>query len=403
MSKKLAINGGEQVFSEPPVLPAWPPIYPNVAEAMKNIYLSGKWSFNGPTEQKFASDFAEFHDAGHGIVMVNGTVTLESALTALEIGPGDEVIVPALTWIATAMAVVYVGATPVFVDIEPDTWCLDPVKTAAAITPRTKAMIPVHIYGSMADLEKLLELADTHNLFVIEDCAHAHGGQWNGKGVGSIGTIGSFSFQESKTLPSGEGGICLTNDCDLAEKLYRIKHIGYGNNTEQGKAADGPPEGLLCHNYRCTEFQAAVLAGGLELLEEQTLTRDANADYLTERLKSVPGVKLQQKGRLATRQGYYCLGLNIDTSAMGDNITLDDFIQALAAEGVNCNRTYGPVYNHMLWNVPAGKFRRTDCSTADKICRDTAIVFSHIWLLAERPVVEKLANAVEKVALNLGR
>ena len=135
MSKKLAINGGEQVFSEPPVLPAWPPIYPNVADAMKNIYLSGKWSFNGPTEQKFATDFAEFHDAEHGIVMVNGTVTLESALTALGIGPGDEVIVPALTWIATAMAVVYVGATPVFVDIEPDTWCLDPVKNGGSHHP----------------------------------------------------------------------------------------------------------------------------------------------------------------------------------------------------------------------------------------------------------------------------
>jgi dTDP-4-amino-4,6-dideoxygalactose transaminase len=402
MENKLAINGGNKVFNEEPVRPTWPPIIPDVAEELKKVYLSGKWSFNGPVEQQFAQDFAKFHTAEFGVVMANGTVTLETAMNALGIGPGDEVIVPALTWMATAMAVVYTGATPVFVDIEPDTWCLDPVKVEAAITSRTKAIIPVHIYGSMADMEKLMQLAEAKNLYVIEDCAHAHGGMWNGKGVGSIGHVGSFSFQESKTLSSGEGGICLTNDQDLADKIYRIKHIGYPRDAAQGQAAVGPPEGLVCHNYRCTEFQAVVLAGGLKLLEAQTATRAANADYLAERLKNVPGVELQAKGRLATRQGYYLLGMKIDAGAMGDNLTLQDFIEALKAEGTGCGRTYGPVYDHMLWSVPAGMFRKTDCSVADKLCRDNAICFGHTWLLAEREVIAKLADAIEKIALNIG-
>lgn len=141
--------------------------------------------------------------------MSNGTVTIESALHALGIGPGDEVIVPALTWIATAMAVHYVGATPVFADIEADTWCIDPAKIESAITPATKAVIPVHLYGSMADMEKIMDIADKNNLHVIEDCAHAQGGVWDGKGLGSIGVVVSFSFQESKTLSSGEGEFAL--------------------------------------------------------------------------------------------------------------------------------------------------------------------------------------------------
>lgn len=402
MTEKLAINGGTKVFTEPAALPQWPPIYPETAEALKAVYLSGKWSFNGPVEQQFAKDFAAFHTAEYGVAMANGTTTIESALTALGIGSGDEVIVPALTWIATAMAVVYVGATPVFVDIEPDTWCLDPEKVRAAITPKTKALIPVHIYGSMADLEKLTELAAANNLYIIEDCAHAHGGIWNGRGVGSIGNVGSFSFQESKTLPSGEGGICLTNDPTLAEKLYRIKHIGYSNVAQQGKAADGPPKGLLCKNYRSTEFQAVILSGELKHLEAQTVKRDKNAAYLRERLKNVPGIELQARGRLADRQGYYSLGINIDPAELG-NVSLDDFIAALCEEGAVCGKTYGPVYEHMLWNIPAEKYRKTDCGVCEKVCRENAICFGHSWLLAEHDVIVKLADALKKVALNFGK
>jgi len=152
---KLAISGGEKTFAKPVKLPSWPPVYPETAEELKKVYLSGKWSFNGPQEQLFSRKFAEYNGAEYGIFMANGTVTLECALLALGIGKGDEVIVPSLTWMATAMAAVYVGATPVFVDIEEDTLCLDPEKLEKAITPKTKAVIPVHLYGSMADMERI--------------------------------------------------------------------------------------------------------------------------------------------------------------------------------------------------------------------------------------------------------
>ena len=403
MKEKLAINGGEKVFTETPQVPVWPVVSEETAEKLKKVYLSGKWSFNGPEEQKFAKDFAQYNNAKYGIVMSNGTVTIESALHALGIGPGDEVIVPALTWIATAMAVHYVGATPVFADIEADTWCIDPAKIESAITPATKAVIPVHLYGSMADMEKIMDIADKNNLHVIEDCAHAQGGVWDGKGLGSIGVVGSFSFQESKTLSSGEGGICLTNDEELAGKLYRIKHIGYSDVSEQGKASTGPKAGLICHNYRGTELQAVILNAGLDVLKEQTQKRVCNATLLEELLVDVPGVKLQEKGRLATCQSYYCLGLNIDTSVMGSNISLTDFIEAVNAEGVTCSKTYGPVYDHMLWNLPEEAFRKTDCSIADRVCENHGITMAHSWLLAEKETIVMLAEALKKVALNIGQ
>ena len=168
--------------------------------------------------------------------MANGTTTLECSLAVLGVGTGDEVIVPALTWMATALSAFYVGANPVIVDIDPKTLCMDPAAMEAAITPKTKAIIPVHVYGSTADLEKILAIADKHGIPVVEDCAHMQGGFWNGRGVGSWGKVGSFSFQQSKTMASGEGGICITSDPELAEKIYLLKHIGYSRGVKQGQA-----------------------------------------------------------------------------------------------------------------------------------------------------------------------
>ncbi len=263
---QLALLGGTPVNEVPMVAPAWPQVSEETGERLKALYLSRQWSFNSPAEQAFARDFAAAHDAPHGIFMANGTVTLECALAALNIQPGDEVIIPALTWLATAMAVHYRGAVPVFVDVEPTTLCLDPANIEMAITPRTRAIIPVHLYASMADMDAILAIARKHDLRVIEDCAHMHGGQWAGRGVGSLGDIGSFSFQQSKTMASGEGGICLTRDPVLDERLFRLKHIGYLPGNAQGKPSDPPAADLLCHNYRATGFQAVILQDQLEEL-----------------------------------------------------------------------------------------------------------------------------------------
>ena len=226
MNGKLAIEGGTKIFPDDFKFAPWPPVRPETGDKLRELYLSAQWSYFGKYEVRFADGFAAYHDSKYGIFMANGTTTLECALKALGIGPGDEVIVPAWTWIATGMAPVFAGATAVFVDCEEDTFCLDPEAFEAAITPKTRAVMPVHLFGSIANLDAICAIAGKHHLAVVEDCAHAHGGKWNGKGVGSFGDIGSFSFQQSKIMTAGEGGACTTDDPELFDRIGRISHIG---------------------------------------------------------------------------------------------------------------------------------------------------------------------------------
>lgn len=398
-TEQLAILGGNPVTTNL-TFPDWPPAKEETGQKLLEVFLSRQWSFNGPQEQAFAREFADYHGAKHGIFMANGTVTLQCALQALGVGPGDEVIIPGLTWPATAMAVIYVGATPVFVDIDADSLCLDHTLIEAAITPNTKAIIPVHLYGGMADMEAILEIADRHKLSVIEDCAHAHGGIWNGRGVGSWGHVGSFSFQQSKTMASGEGGICLTNDDELAERLYRLKHIGYPPASAQGKATVGPAADLVCNNFRGTDFQAVILRDQLADLKVLIDTYNANATIIEERLAGVPGVRVQARGRLADPQSYYAFGIILDDEIM--TVPLARIIEALAAEGLPANASYGPVYKHILWNLAEDKFRFAEggCPVADGIGTKNTLVFLHQVLGSEPEVIETMAEILVKVLSN---
>lgn len=399
-SEKLAIDGGVKAVSDEvkKVLKPWPIVYPETVERLKTIYMSGKWSFNGSVEQEFTSNFAKFCGAKHGIFMVNGTVTLESALHVLGVKAGDEVIVPGNTWIATAMAAIYLGAKPVFVDIEPDTLCLDPEKVRKAITKETKAIIPVHLFGSMADMDEFMRISKETGIPIIEDCAHAHGGVWDGKGVGGIGHVGSYSFQQSKTLSSGEGGICITNDDELAEKMYRFKHIGYSAGTKQGQAASGPSEGLICHNYRGVEFTAAILIDALKRLKAQTALRDTNAKYFTELIEDVPGISVQARGRKAEPQGYYNFVMLLEPSRLKAGIGIKEVQAALAAEGLPCGiGGYGPVYKHMLWSVPKNGFRIHSNEVVEDVCSNRQLGLSHSWLLTNKALMKAMAKAVRKV------
>ena len=397
---KLALFGGTPV-SEKICAPAWPSVSESTADKMRELYLSRAWSFNSQAEQDFEAAYADYHGAKHGVFMVNGTVTLECALLAGGIGAGDEVIIPALTWIATAMAVRYVGAIPVFVDIEPTTLCLDPEKTEAAITSKTKAIIPVHIYGSMADMDRFKTIADKHNLFLIEDCAHMQGGKWNGRGVGSWGDVGSFSFQQSKTLSSGEGGICLTNDDDLAMRLYRAKHIGYARNVTQGAASNGPPVGLPCHNYRGTAFAATILKDQLEGLSDLITRYNRTAEIINEKIADVPEVRIQAKGRLASPQGYYSLAFIFDGEGVKD-VPLMRIIEACAAEGLQLGRTYGPVYKHLLFNLTEGEYRidGASCPVSEITGTERTAMLSHPYLGCDDEAAAKMGNIIVKVVKN---
>ncbi len=377
-------------------VPSWPIPHTETAELLKEVYMSGNWSFNGDYERRFSHAFARMHSAKHGIVMANGTVTLQCALNAVGVKPGDEVIVPALTWMATAMAVLYNGAIPVFVDIDPETLCLDTDKVRKAITTKTSAIIPVHIYGSMVDMEEMMNISKEYGVKIIEDCAHAHGGIWDGKGIGSIGHIGSFSFQQSKTLSSGEGGICLTNSNELSENLFRLKHIGYDLSSTQGNVGTPPPEGLICHNYRCTEFQSVVLLDNLKYLPDETIKRDHNAQILRNAIRDINGITIQKRGRLADTQGYYSLVFLIDESKRNGK-SLDDVIKALRNEGLSLGKTYGSVYKHPLWSVPQNMFRKENCEIADDICENQALCLTHDWLLTNENVMNGIAEAFRRL------
>ncbi len=396
---KLAINGGTPLVKDGDYKVAdWPPVSEATADVIRDLYLSRAWSFNSVAEQEFEKAYAEHHGAKYGVFMANGTVTLECALEVLGIGPGDEVILPGLTWMATAMAIHYVGATPVFVDIEADTYALDPAAFEAAITPRTKAVIPVHLYGSMADLEKIIAIADKHGIKVVEDCAHMQGGMWNGRGVGSWGAIGSFSFQQSKTLSCGEGGICLTNDEKLADLLYRCKHIGYSRLEQQGGAKSPPPLGLTCHNYRGIAIEAKILHEQLPGLHDLLVRYQKFVKILREGVKDVEGLELQAPGRLATFQGYYALGMKF-TGGGWDDIPVGRITEALFKEGVRqLGGNYGPVYKHMLYNIAPERYVNNGCPVCDKICPRVMNVM-HYGLTFEENAY-KLIDIIHKVAEN---
>ena len=401
----LAILGGSKLIGEEfsSLFPQWPPRDEETAGALKKVYMEGAWSFNSPAEQEFEQAFAEYHGAKYGIFMANGTTTLECAMVALGVKPGDEVIVPALTWMATALSASYLGAIPVIVDIEPDTLCMDPEQVRAAITPKTKAIIPVHAYGSTADMEKILEIADAHGIPVIEDCAHMHGGFWNGRGAGSWGKVGSFSFQQSKTMSSGEGGICITSDPELAEKIYLLKHIGYSRGIKQGQARKAP-EGLLCHNYRATAFQAVILSQQLKNLKNLIDTYAENAAFLREEIKDIPGVRMQSPGRLSEPQGYYSCHLIFDGEPF-KNIPKAVINEACTAEGFPIgNGTHGPVYNASLFNLDLSKdeyrIHGGRCAVCEELFPRT-LGFNHN-VLTHRSTMEKLSAVLHKVYANIG-
>ncbi|MFN9742819.1 MAG: DegT/DnrJ/EryC1/StrS family aminotransferase, partial [Acidobacteriota bacterium] len=262
---KLAIRGGSPVRTSP--FTAWPIYDGREAAGLQSVLESRNWGgYPCPNDlaRELGRQFAAHHGARYGVAVTNGTVSLELALQAAGIGYGDEVIVPAYTWEGTAAAVLFSGATPVFVDVDPANYCLDPLRIEEALTPRTRAIIPVHLGFRFADMDAIMEIAGRHNLFVLEDCAHAHGGRWRDKGAGSIGHAGSFSFQTSKLMTAGEGGMVTTNDIELADQVIRLANCGRPPRRE----TRGEP--ALGHNYRMTEFQAAVLLAQLERLEEQT-------------------------------------------------------------------------------------------------------------------------------------
>jgi L-glutamine:2-deoxy-scyllo-inosose/3-amino-2,3-dideoxy-scyllo-inosose aminotransferase len=367
---------------------------------------SGQRAYDGPYEAEFQQRFAEFQTAKHGVLVSNGTVALQLALEALDIGYGDEVILPVNTWQATALAVVDVNAVPILVDVEPDTYSIDPIKAEAAITPRTRAIIAVHLYDVMADMDRIRALAKKHNLAVIEDCAHAHGSLWQDQGAGSLGSLGCFSHQSSKSLNAGEGGFVTTNDDALYERLYSLRNCGRPRPGSD-EAIWQPMQG---GNYRVTEWQAAVLLAQLERLPEQVEKRWANLQFLDRQLPEVDGIAPLLRPSQVTRQGMYSYVVRYKAEAF-DDVPIAAFREALSAElGTRVGALYDPL-NHSPLYLPHTKRRyhvgdaywraidpaQFDTPVAEHAFANEAMVFSHPHLLADQEAMQSIVEACAKL------
>jgi dTDP-4-amino-4,6-dideoxygalactose transaminase len=395
----LALLGGTPVRTRS--FRRWPIFGKAEEERLLATLRSGNWGrLDGPEVAEFEHRFAAIHGCRHGIAVANGTVSLRIALLAAGVGAEDEVIVPPYTFVSTASAVVEANAIPVFADVDLDTFNVDPAAVEAVITPRTRAIIPVHFAGHPADMDAIMAIAIEHGLIVIEDAAHAHGASYQDRPAGSLGHVASFSFQSSKNLTSGEGGIITTNDNGLAETCRSIQNCG--------RAPDGMwyEHHVISGNYRLGEFQGAVLNCQLDRLEEQTRTRDSNGRYLASRLSRLPG--LHPQGRLAgcTRHSYHLFMLRID-AAFGAPRTA--VLRALEAEGIPCSAGYGyslpdqPLFRNKAFGpyLPVASasldYSEAHCPNSDLLCREQCIWLEQNLLLGPREDMDDIARAFEKI------
>ena len=382
----LALFGGTPVRRTP--FAQWPVFDDAERHAVLEVLDSGAWGGYSPKVPEFEQRFAAFHEARFGISTANGTVSLEAALAAAGIGPGDEVVVPPITFIATASAVLRVGAVPVFADIEPATFNLDPRRFAEAITPHTRAVIPVHFAGHPCDFDAILEIAARHHLVVIEDAAHAHGASWRGRKAGSFGHFGSFSFQQSKNMTAGEGGILTASDPDLAERARSLSNHGRRTGGAWFEHV------RLGSNARLTGWQAAILLAQLDRLPLQLEQRARNAAILSRKLAGNALVTPPAVDARVTAHGYHLYTMRLD-SEIAARVPKDRITEALAAEGIPGISTYPyPLYaNRLFADHP---HRRLDCPEAERFCRECFWVSQQV-LLADEPDLDDFVLAVEKV------
>lgn len=401
---ELALFGGTQAKQKP--FPLWPQYDENERRALDEVLESRVWwRTPGTKTLEFEKAFAEYHGARHGVAVTNGTAALEVTMAALGIGPGDEVIVPDFTFVATASAVLFANALPVLVDVDPESHCLDPILAEAAITPRTKAIIAVHMGGHPPDLDLLAELATKHKVHLIEDSAHAHGSEWRGRKIGTFGTAATFSFQSSKLITAGEGGIIISND-DAFERQARSVH-------DCGRM---PGEWFYSHfiygsNYRLSEWQGAILKVQLGRLEAQTLHRHANGRLLDKLFAGIPGITPQNCDARCTRNGQYAYIFHVDSKHFA-GISTENFIAALNAEGIPTQASYPPL--HELDCVRSGEYRKR-LSGAQAVEKHEFLqqrfpntqraAWQTVWipqfaLLGDEQDMHEIAEAIRKVQRN---
>ena len=399
MKEQLAINGGPKTLNKEF---NWPIFNDEDVNAVTEITRSGAWGnpdCAGLVEQ-FEKEYADYCGSKYALTCVNGSVALRLALIACGVKPGDEVIVPPYTFIATASIVLEANCVPVFVDIDPNTYNLDPAEIEKAITEKTKVIMPVHFAGQACDMDAIMAIAKKHNLRVIEDAAHAHGGEYKGKKLGSIGDAGCFSFQSSKNLTSGEGGIIVTDDEDLYDMMNSLRNVG------RIKGGQWYEHHNLGCNYRITQLQAALLSKQLTRLEEQTQKRNDNGIYLNSLLEQIDGITPLSRGEGVTLHTNHIYIFKYDKSKF-NNLSKREFADMLAAEGVPSFMGYPePLYkqplfqekNFLCYAIPEEvDYTNVCCPETEKACYEDAVWIMQNTMLGTKEDMELIAAAIKKI------
>ena len=415
----LALNGGTAVRTK--TYPSWPRGGYKEKQWLDKVLKSDRWfaGLQGDDPEALgtllAKRFADLHTARHALPVSNGSVAIEVALRALDIRPGQEVIVPPYTFISTVTSVLMVGAVPVFADIDPQSYCMDPDDVRGRIGPNTRAIMPVHLAGHMADMPRLKEIAESNNLALIEDCAQAIDAGINGKKAGTWGDLGTFSFQSNKTLTCGEGGVILTDDSQLAEKVVALRAFGRFREKDAVRSSD-----LTCQqissNYRLSEFQSAVLLGQLERFSDDDARRQANARLLTEGIHQIPGLSHVRVDGLSMKHAYYYYLLKYEPEAYA-NLDPARLCQALNAEGIPfVQGDRKPLYAHPVFEVEnlspyvcaevlehyrkAVDLDNPGCPATEEAC-DRTLILRHQVLLGEPGDMDDIIEALWKVYNNI--
>ncbi len=404
MSNQLAISGGMPVRDiQTYPWPSWP-IHTSdeweskIEPLLREVYLSGNEGSGGAMIPRFCEQYAQYSGTNYALFMPHGTDSISAALAgALDLdgfSDGGEVIVPNYTFVATASAVLERNCTVVFVDVCPDTFTIDPDAVAAAIRPETRAILPVHLGGHPADMGALQEIAKRHELKIIEDCAQAHGAEFQTKKIGSLSDVGAFSFQASKNLTSGEGGMVTTNDKDIHDRVCAFMNVG---RAPGGARWEYPRLGW---NYRPSEYLAAILSVRLELLEEQTDLRNRNAAYLSNALEAIPGITPPKLAAWVTKHGYHLYCMKYNPEGFGGK-SRQEFVNALSAEGIPCSIGYRsplsqePGMAHVAKKYPH-LIRSLPCPNAELVCEQSVWLFQNL-LLGSDSDMDQVVDAITKI------
>lgn len=400
-----ALEGGAPVRTKP--FPSWPATNEldeaNILKALRNH----RWcTYDGEFIPKFEKAWAEKLGARGAVMTPCGTHALHTALEVLDIGPGDEVLVSPYTYIATIDAILMTYALPVFVDSDPATFQMDPDDIERRITEHTRAILPVHIYGAPANLDRILAIAAKHNLPVIEDACQSHLAEWRGKRLGTLGTVGCFSFQETKILPGGEAGAMVSNRADLIERAFIFRDFGRDPKQHDRYVVRGT-------KYRISDFAAAVLMAQITRFEEVCARREKNAAYLKEEIGKVAGITPQQHYPESTRQTYYCFGLRYNKDQF-HGLERAKLLRALAAEGIPAGDGYSALnrdpfientlnsrgYRAIYSKERLDRYRaQNHCPKNDELCA-TAFSLPHEVLLGTRQDVDDVVAAFAKIQKN---